>query len=90
MPEVMVTKVPDKKEDGEQPQKMTMARLMNLMPVICSNFSKVQIFPLSNLAHFQAPTPTRFIGRMHAIVSKEDKRRKSVSSVRETITEVSD
>ena len=27
---------------------------------------------------------------MHAIVSKEDKRRKSVSSVRETITEVSD
>ena len=53
MPEVMVTKVPDKKEDGEQPQKMTMARLMNLMPVICSNFSKVQIFPLSYLAFFR-------------------------------------
>ena len=37
---------------------------------------------------FQAPTPTRFIGRMHAIVSKEDKRRKSVSSVKDTIKEV--
>ena len=52
MPEVMVTKVPDKKEDGEQPQKMTMARLMNLMPVICSNFFKVRFFNFLILSIF--------------------------------------
>ena len=41
---------------------------------------------------FQAPTPTRFIGKMHAVVAKDGEKRKTSASkgtdVPETISEV--